>query len=130
MKNKKLENLFLEYMTDLSSENIDIQLKEDEQMWLLFSEDDLHINRKNNTLYVKPVDVLMENIFNEDKVLEGQVDWVAYKKNALTLEHQISVGLGNPFTSNALTSFMGNKRVVKAIPYQYAKKMHKKDKSK
>lgn len=130
MKNKKLEKLFLDYLTILANDNIDMQLKDNEEMWLLFGEEDIHINKQSNTLYVKPVDVLIENVFKEDKILEGHVDWIAYQKNTLTLDHKMLVGVGNPFTHVNLTSFSNNKTVVKAIPYQYAIKMHKQDKNK
>lgn len=130
MKNKKLEQLFLNYMNLLSSSNIEIELKDNEEMWVLFGEEDFHINRQKNTLYLKAVDILMQNIFNEDHILDGQIDWIAYKKNPLTLEHQISVGVDNPFTNNTLTSFVENQYIVKAIPYQYVRKMQRQNKNK
>lgn len=120
--------LFLTHLTEVSTNNLDMQVKEDEEMWLLFSEADFHINRKNNTLYLKPVDILIENIFKENLELEGKVDWVAYQKNPLTLEHLMSVGTGNPFTNEALFSFINNKAVVRAIPFQYVRKMQKQNK--
>lgn len=128
MKNKELEILFLTYLTDMTTNNVDMQVKEDEEMWLLFSEDDFHINRKNNTLYLKHIDILLQNIFKENLELEGKVDWVAYQKNPLTLEHLMSVGTGNPFTNQALVSFVNNKALVKAIPFQYVRKMKKQHK--
>lgn len=130
MKNKKLEQLFLNYMTVLSDNNIEVEMKDSVEMWVLFGEEDFHINRKNNTLYLKVVDILMQNIFNDDYILSGKIDWVAYKKNPITLEQQISVGVDNPFTNNTLTSFVQNQYIVKAIPYQYVRKLQKQNKNK
>lgn len=130
MKNKKLEELFLNYMTVLSDNNIEVEMKDSEEMWVLFGEEDFHINKKSNTLYLKVVDILMQNIFNEDYILTGKIDWVAYKKNPITLEHQISVGVDNPFTNNTLTSFVQNQYIVKAIPYQYVRRLQKQNKNK
>lgn len=127
MKNKKLTTLFLDYLTTLSQEDTNSQAGEEDQMWLLFSEEDFHINRKNNTLYVKPVDVLIENIFKDDSIETAQIEWVGYQSNPLTLQHKITVGVDNPFTNYSLSSFVNNQSIIKAIPYRYAVKMHKKN---
>ncbi len=130
MKNKQLEKLFLKYIEELSSKNMDMEVRENEEMWVLFGEEDFHINRQKNTLYLKVVDILMENIFNEEHVLDGKIEWIAYKKNPITLEHTISVGVDNPFVNPVLASFVKNQYIVKAIPYQYVRKMQKQNKNK
>lgn len=130
MKNKQLEKLFLEYVTQLANENVDIQLKDDEVMWILFGEEDFHINRRNNTLYIKPIDILMKDIFTEEYIETGAIEWVAYQKDMLNLDNKITVGVDSPFSNPVLSTQVVDKFIVKAIPYQYARKVHKKDKKK
>lgn len=125
MKNKQLEKLFLEYVNQLSNENADMQIKETEVMWVLFGEEDFHINRKTNTLYIKPIALLIKDIFTEEYISTGVIEWVAYQKNMINLESKVTVGVNNPFINNSLATQNIDKFIVKAIPYQYAKKAHK-----
>ena len=43
----------------------------------------------------------------------------------INLESKVTVGVNNPFINNSLATQNIDKFIVKAIPYQYAKKAHK-----
>lgn len=125
MKNKKLEQVFLDYVNSIAGYGSDAHASEDEEMWLLFAQEDFHVNKKMNTLYVKPIDVLIENVFKLELIDIAKPQWVAYQQNPLTLQDKITVGFDNPFMNPTLASMKNGRSIVRAVPFQYAKRMHK-----
>ena len=125
MKNKKLEKIFLDYVNTIAGYGADVQATEDEEMWLLFAEEDFHVNKKMNTLYVKPIDVLIQNVFKPEIIDRANPEWVAFQQNPLTLQDKITVGFDNPFMNPTLVTIKNGRSIVRAVPFQYAKRMHK-----
>lgn len=126
MKNKQLEKLFLEHIAHIAQYGEDANARENEDMWLLFAQEDFHFNLKNNTLYVKPVDIMVSNVFQEVQVTDPGIQWVAYKKSPVTFEDKLAIGIDNPFLNDALASFTKGHKIVRAVPFQYARRIHKK----
>lgn len=123
MKNKDLEKLFMQYINTIAVLGINAQMSEDENAWILFGEEDFHLNKKNNTLYVKPFNHLMENIFPPHELENIVLDWVAFQENPETKESWLIVGPGNPFENEKLATIKNGISIVRAVPAKVAQRM-------
>lgn len=125
MRKKQLENAFMQYMESISDEQKQrLSQMAQSKSCIIFGTDELHYNRRQNTLYIKPLQMLMHDVHPV-----GGIDWCALAfevhQGQEVQEAEALVGDGNPYQSKPeqLTLQMDNQPYVYAVPYEFGRKI-------
>jgi hypothetical protein len=122
MKNKILEKSYFESIALEVMQNGHNYLSENDNAWFLFGEELFDFNKKENKVYLRPIDYLF-CVPNDIHTM----DWIAIKKH--NDDYELVIGIGNPYKNNQKELCMninGNKIVV-AVPFSLISKLDKKN---
>jgi hypothetical protein len=106
MRIKQLEKLFQEYKKTHTQ-----QVSENGESAVLYTKEDFHINKKQQTVYISNVGVIQINEINAD--LE-QPDWIGFCVSGQNA--RIVMGTGNPYRDEYLDVLPVDNGMIVAIP--------------
>lgn len=125
MRKKQLEKAFIEYMETISEQDKQqLSVLAGQKSCIIFGTDELHYNPKRNTLYIKPLQMLMEQV--QSNVAP---QWCALvfevHEGQQVKEAQAVVGTQNPYESQPedICLKIQTRSFVYAVPYEFGRRI-------